>query len=53
VGLAGAAGVGLRFVELPTFMLPVVVGLATATAVTLGLRLCLISSEEPAEESNN
>jgi hypothetical protein len=41
VGLAAAAGVGLRFVRLPDFALPVMVGLAVTAGVTLGLHLLL------------
>jgi chromosome partitioning protein len=51
VGLADVAGVGLRFVELPRFALPVVVGIATAAAVTLGLRLFQANGDQTAEES--
>ena len=39
IGLAAAGGVGLRFVQLPDFALPVVVGLAVTAAVTLALHL--------------
>lgn len=47
VGLATAAGVGLRFVKLPEFMLPIVVGIAVAGAMVLVLRL-LLNPGEPA-----
>jgi chromosome partitioning protein len=39
VGLAVAVGVGLRFVKLPDFVLPIVVGVAVTAAVVLALRL--------------
>jgi cellulose biosynthesis protein BcsQ len=39
VGLAVAGGVALRFVRLPEFMLPIVVGLAVAGVMVLVLRL--------------
>jgi chromosome partitioning protein len=39
VGLAAVAGVGLRFIELPDFMLPLVVGVAVTAAVVLALHL--------------
>jgi hypothetical protein len=45
VGLACVVGVGLRFVPLPDFMLPVIVGVAVADAVVLVLRLVSPTSE--------
>jgi hypothetical protein len=49
VGLAVATGIGLRFIELPDFALPVMVGLAVTAGVTLILHLLLMSgSSEPA-----
>lgn len=39
VGLATVMGVGLRFVQVPDFMLPIAVGIAVAAAVVLVLRL--------------
>lgn len=45
VGLAVAAGVGLRFAKLPDFMLPVIVGVAVTAAVVLALRLFAGGSE--------
>ena len=49
VGLAAAAGIGLRFVRLPSFALPVIVGLAVTAAVTLVLHLLLgQQSKQPA-----
>jgi len=45
VGLAAAAGVGLRFVMLPEWLLPFVVGVAVAGAVVLVLRLLLNPNE--------
>ncbi len=47
VGLAMVGGVGLRFVKLPEFMLPVVVGLAVAGAMVLVLRVVLNPGEQP------
>ena len=44
VGLASVVGVGLRFVQLPDFMLPVAVGVAVAAAVILVMRLASPSS---------
>jgi chromosome partitioning protein len=48
VGLAVAAGLGLRFVRLPDFVLPVVVGLAVTAGVTLALHLSLGQDKEEA-----
>jgi chromosome partitioning protein len=39
VGLAAVVGVGLRFVQLPDFMMPVVVGVAVTAGVVLTLHL--------------
>jgi chromosome partitioning protein len=39
VGLATVMGVGLRFVQLPEFILPIAVGIAVAAAVILALKL--------------
>jgi chromosome partitioning protein len=41
VGLAIAGGIGLRFVQLPDFALPLIVGLAVTAGVTLMLHLFL------------
>jgi cellulose biosynthesis protein BcsQ len=41
VGLAVVGGVGLRFVHLPDFMLPIIVGVAVTAAVVLALRLMM------------
>ncbi len=38
-GLAVVVGVGLRFVQLPDYVLPIAVGVAVATAVVLAMRL--------------
>ena len=38
-GLAVVIGVTLRFIQLPNYMLPIMVGLAAATAVVLVIRL--------------
>jgi hypothetical protein len=38
-GLAVIIGVTLRFIQLPDYMLPIMVGLAVATAVVLVIRL--------------
>jgi chromosome partitioning protein len=46
IGLAVAAGVGLRFVQLPDFALPLVVGLAVAAGVTLVLHLAFGQPDE-------
>jgi chromosome partitioning protein len=51
VGLAVAAGVGLRFVKLPDFMLPVIVGVAVTAAVVLALRLFVGGSDQPDQTS--
>ncbi len=48
VGMAAMAGVGLRFVHLPDFMLPVAVGVGVAVAVALALRLLSSAPEAPA-----
>ena len=50
VGLAIVAGIGLRrFVHLPDFALPMIVGLAVTAAVTLMLHLFLNQTgQEPA-----
>lgn len=53
VGLAIAAGIGLRFVELPPAALPVIVGLAVAAGVTLVLHLIMQSSERQEQELRN
>jgi chromosome partitioning protein len=45
VGLGVVAGFGLRFIELPDYALPMIVGLAVTAAVTLVLHLGLQSSE--------
>ena len=45
VGLATAAGVGLRFVQLPDFALPMIVGLAVTAGVTLALHLMMGQGE--------
>ena len=47
VGLAVAAGVSLRFVQLPDYMLPVAVGVAVAAAVVLALRVLAAAPEAP------
>jgi hypothetical protein len=45
VGLAIAGGIGLRFVQLPDFALPLMVGLAVTASVTLMLHLFLGQAE--------
>jgi chromosome partitioning protein len=50
VGLAVVLGVGLRFVQLPDYMLPLAVGFAVAAAVVLVLRLLLTAPEAPRPE---
>jgi chromosome partitioning protein len=51
VGLSVVAGVGLRFVQMPDFALPMIVGLAVAAGVTLFLHLFTQASEQsPAPE---
>jgi chromosome partitioning protein len=50
VGLATVTGVGLRFVQLPEFMLPVAVGVAVAAAVILVLRLASPPGPAPAAQ---
>src|SRR5207302_7693784 len=51
VGLAIAGGIGLRFVQLPDFVLPLMVGLAVTAGVTLMLHLLLgQATAEPASE---
>ena len=47
VGLAVAVGIGLRFVQLPDYMLPIAVGIAVAAAVILAMRLILITPDAP------
>ena len=51
VGLAVAVGVGLRFVELPAFMMPIAVGLAVTAAVVLAMRVVLTAPEEAPKAS--
>jgi chromosome partitioning protein len=55
IALAAVVGFGLRFVKLPEWLLPVVVGLAVASGVVLVLRLVLNAGEggptEPAAPS--
>ena len=46
VGLAIAGGIGLRFVQLPDFFLPVMVGLAVTAGVTLVLHLIVGQDKE-------
>lgn len=46
VGLAMAMGIGLRFVELPSFAVPIVVGIAVTAAMTLFLHLAMQAGEE-------
>ena len=46
VGLAVAVGIGLRFIELPKFMMPIAVGLAVTAAVVLAMRVILTAPEE-------
>jgi hypothetical protein len=41
IGFAIVLGIGLRFLALPDFMLPVMVGLAVTAGVTLVLHLLL------------
>ena len=65
VGLAVVVGVGLRFVQLPDFMLPIGVGLAVAAAVVLALRvlaappeaapkpLTVVAAPAPARKTKN
>src|SRR5207302_11493274 len=51
VGLAMAGGIGLRFVQLPDFVLPLIVGLAVTAGVTLMLHLFLgQTAAEPAAQ---
>jgi cellulose biosynthesis protein BcsQ len=45
VCFAVVGGVGLRFVQLPDFVLPIAVGLAVATAVVLAIRLAATAPE--------
>ena len=49
VCLAVVGGVGLRFVALPDFVLPIAVGLAVATAVVLAIRLAGTAPETPSK----
>jgi cellulose biosynthesis protein BcsQ len=53
VGLAAAVGIGLRFIELPSFMLPIAVGLAVTAAVVLALRVILTAPEEAPRNAPN
>src|SRR5205807_416080 len=46
VGLSMAAGLGLRFVQLPDFAVPMIVGLAVTAGVTLVLHLAMKSAED-------
>jgi hypothetical protein len=51
VGFAIAAGIGLRFVQLPDFTLPLMVGLVVTAGVTLLLHLFLgQAAGEPAPQ---
>ncbi len=45
VCVAVVGGVGLRFVQLPDFVLPIAVGVAVATAVVLAIRLAATAPE--------
>jgi chromosome partitioning protein len=47
VGLATVIGIGLRFVQVPDFMLPVAVGIAVAAAVVLVLKLVAPAPQPP------
>jgi chromosome partitioning protein len=49
IGLAVVAGVGLRFVQLPDFALPMIVGIAVAAGMTLFLHVFTQSTEQPPE----
>jgi hypothetical protein len=51
IGLAVAAGVGLRFVRLPDFALPIMVGLAVTAGVVLVLHL-VTRTESPDETAH-
>jgi chromosome partitioning protein len=48
IGLAVIIGVSLRFVPLPSYMLPIVVGLSVAGGVVLAVLLGLPSGDQPA-----
>ncbi len=51
VGVAMAIGIGLRFVELPDFMIPFVVGIAVAAVVILGMVYLMPREEEELERA--
>ncbi len=51
IALAMVGGVSLRFIRLPEFMLPIIVGLAVAGTVVLILRLLLNPTEPAASPS--
>jgi cellulose biosynthesis protein BcsQ len=53
VGLAIAIGVGLRFIALPDFMLPIAVGLAVTAAVVLAMRMILTAPEAAKKQDLN
>ena len=53
VGLAVAVGIGLRFIQLPAFALPIAVGLAVTAAVVLAMRLILTAPEEAPHAAPN
>ena len=51
IGVAMVIGIGLRFIELPDFMIPFVVGIAVAAVVILGMVYLMPREEEELERS--
>ena len=51
IGVAMVIGIGLRFVELPDFMIPFVVGIAVAAVVILGMVYLMPREEEELERA--
>ena len=50
VGVAMTIGIGLRFLDLPDYMIPVVVGLAVAAVVVLGMVYLIPQQDEEPEQ---
>ena len=49
VGVAMAIGIGLRFLDLPDYMIPIIVGFAVAAVVVLGMIFLMPQEEEEPE----
>ena len=51
VGVAMAFGIGLRFLNLPDYMIPIIVGIAVAAVVVLGMIFLMPQQEEESEHA--